>query len=78
MFEGGFEVFHDLGGDDVGGWEIGAVFQGFIFEPENVEVYLVAFDEVVVGEALETFALRTLVAVLGVIAGNEVVQVGSF
>ena len=71
------QILHDLGGDDVGRGKIGGVFEGFVFEPEDVEVDLVAFDEVVVGEALEAFALCALVAVLGVIAGDEVVEVGA-
>ncbi len=28
------EVFYDVGGDHFGGREIGAVFEGFVFEPE--------------------------------------------
>ncbi len=60
-----------------GGGKIGGVFEGFVFEPEDVEVDLVAFDEVVVGEALEAFAFGALVAVLGVVAGDEVVEIGA-
>jgi len=40
--EGGLEVFDDFGGDDVGSGKIGAVFEAFVFEPEDVEVELVA------------------------------------
>ena len=36
------EVFDDLGGDGVGIGEIGAVFEAFVFEPEDVEVEFVA------------------------------------
>ena len=32
------EIFDDFGGDDVGIGEIGAVFEAFVFEPEDVEV----------------------------------------
>jgi len=32
------EVFDDLGGDDVGVGKVGAVFEGLIFEPKDVEV----------------------------------------
>ena len=59
-----------------GAGRFGGVFEGFVFEPEDVEVDLVAFGEVVVGEALEAFALGALVAVLGVVAGDEVVELG--
>ena len=52
------ENLHDLGGDDVWRGRVGGVFEGFAFEPEDedIEVVLVAFDEVVVGEALEALA----------------------
>jgi len=40
--EGGLEVFNDFCGDGVGVAEIGAVFEAFIFEPEDVEVEFVA------------------------------------
>jgi len=77
LFEGGFEVFQDVRGDDVGSRKVRRVFEGLVFEPKDIEVDLVALDEVVVGKRLETFAFRALVTVLGVIAGNELVQVGA-
>jgi hypothetical protein len=55
--------------------EIRRVFQRFVFESEDIEVDLVAFDEVLVGEALEAFGLGALVAVRGVVAGNKFVEV---
>ena len=36
------EVFDDFGCDDVGIGEVGAVFEAFVFEPEDVEVEFVA------------------------------------
>jgi hypothetical protein len=36
------EIFYYFGGDDVGGWEIGAVFKGFVFQPKDVEVEFIA------------------------------------
>jgi hypothetical protein len=77
LFERGLKIFHDFGGDDVWCREICGVFEGVVFEPEDVDVDLVAFGEVVVGEALEALAFDALVAVLGVIAGDEVVEVGA-
>ena len=38
------EVFDDFGGDDIGVGEIGAVFEGLIIEPKDVEVEFVALD----------------------------------
>jgi hypothetical protein len=38
--EGGLEVFDDFGGDDVRIGKVGAVFEAFVFEPEDVEVEL--------------------------------------
>ena len=51
--EGGLEVFYDVGGDDFGGREIGAFFEGFVFQPEDVEVHFVALEQFFVGEALK-------------------------
>jgi len=42
LFEGGFEVGGDVGGDDFGGGQVRGVFQGVVFEPEDVEVDFVA------------------------------------
>ena len=63
LFERRLEVFHNFGGDDVGSRKISGVFEGFVFEPEDVEVDFVAFDEVVIGEAFETLRFVTLVAI---------------
>ena len=38
------EIFDDLGGDDIGVREVGAVFEGFIFQPEDVEIEFVALE----------------------------------
>jgi hypothetical protein len=36
------KVFDDFSGDDVGVWEIGGVFERFVFEPKDVEIEFVA------------------------------------
>lgn len=35
--EGDLEVFYYLSGDDFGGGKVGAVFEGFVFEPDAIE-----------------------------------------
>jgi len=45
MFQGGFEVFDDLLGENVGIGEIVGVFEAFVAEPEDVEAGFVAVDE---------------------------------
>jgi hypothetical protein len=57
LLEGGFEVVDDLTGDDIGGREIGGIFKGVVLQPEDVEVHLVALEEVLVGEAPEALGL---------------------
>ncbi|MBI2349924.1 MAG: hypothetical protein HYV00_00295 [Deltaproteobacteria bacterium] len=54
LFEGGFEVFDDFLGQDVGIGKVVGFFDAFIFEPEDVEAGLVTGDEflVVVSAAL--------------------------
>ncbi len=46
LLQCGAEVFCDLGRDDVRGRQVGTLFEGFVFEPEDVEVDLVALEEV--------------------------------
>jgi len=61
LFEGGFEVGGDFLGDDFGGGEVGGFFEGVVLEPEDVEVDLVALEEVVVGEGLKrSLSLRAV------------------
>jgi hypothetical protein len=42
LSESGLEVFDYLSCDDIRIWKGGAVFEAFVFEPENVEVEFVA------------------------------------
>ena len=89
LFEGGFEVGDDFGGEDVGVGEVGRVFEGIVLEPEDVEVGFVAFDQVVVGERFEAVRFFTVVPSAGrtclvfgtfrfaEVAGDEVVEVGA-
>ena len=82
LSEGGLEVFDDVGGDDLGSGKIGAVFEGFVFQPENIQVDLVAFDQVFVfvgSPAAFLVLLRpgglSFVAVLWIVAGDEVIEI---
>ena len=38
----GLQILYNLTSDDVGWREVGAVFEAFVFEPEDVEVELIA------------------------------------
>jgi hypothetical protein len=75
--ERGFEVFDYLSRDDVGVGEVGAVFEAFVFEPEDVEVQFVALGYLFVSEALEALGFLSLVAVLWIVARNEIVEVAA-
>ena len=39
-----FQISRNLGGDDFGGGKASAIFEGFVFEPEDVEVDLAVTD----------------------------------
>ena len=56
--ERGLEVFYNLGGDHVGIGKVRAVFERFVFEPEDVEVELVTLQQFFVGEAFEALLAR--------------------
>ena len=75
--EGGLEVLDDLGGDDAGRGEVVGVLQALVAQPEDVEAGLVAGDQLVVGEAAEPLALLPLASLPGLVAGDEVVEVGA-
>ena len=71
------EFFQHLGGYDVGWWKVLGVLEAVVAEPGEVEAHLVAGHELVVGEAFEAVGLGAVLAVVGVVAGYEVVEVGS-
>jgi hypothetical protein len=54
-----------------------AVFETFVFEPEDVEVEFVALEQVLIAEALEALAFFPLVAALRIVAGEEIVEVAA-
>lgn len=64
LFQGGFEIGGDVGGDDFGCREVGAFFQRIILKPEDVEVRLVALGQCFIGEGLEALALFAVVTIL--------------
>ena len=43
--QSGLEVFYDFAGQHVGIGEVGAVFEAFVFEPEDVEVGFIALEK---------------------------------
>jgi hypothetical protein len=69
------QVFDDLGGDYVGGGEIGCVFKAVVFEPEDVQAGFIAFDQLVIREGVKALGLLALVTILCFVAGYEVIQV---
>ena len=48
LFQRGFQVRSDVGGDDFWSGQVGGVFQRLVFQPEDVEVHLVTFLELIV------------------------------
>src|SRR5271165_3184518 len=77
LIECRLQILHDLGGKD--GWvgEIGRVAEAVISEPEDVEVGFVPLQKVLIREAMEALRFGTLVTVGGIVAADEVVEVGA-
>ena len=46
LFKRCAQVFDDLGGDEVGVFEVGRVFQTVVLEPEDVQAHLVALEQI--------------------------------
>jgi hypothetical protein len=71
------EVLNDLGRDDLGCWQIVAVLQGLVPEPEDVQGRLVAANGLFIPEGSESVGLGSLVPVGRVVATNEVLKIGA-
>jgi len=76
LIEGGLQVFDDLGGEYGGVRKIRRIAEAVIAEPEKYRGWLVAFDQVFVGKNVEALGFGALVAVLGFVGVDEVVEVG--
>jgi hypothetical protein len=84
LFKCRAQVFDDLGGDHVGVFQVGRVFQAVVLEPEDVEAELVSLRELVIAVRPES-ALGArfrpgrpwLAAVGGVVAGDELIEFGA-
>ena len=48
LFKRCAQVFDDLGGDHVGVFQVGRVFQAVVLEPEDVEAELIPLRELVI------------------------------
>ena len=70
-----FKVLDDLSRDDVGVWQVCGLLKRLILEPEDVEIRLVALDQLVMPEGVKALGLLALMAVLGVITGHEIIEV---
>lgn len=75
LVERGLQILHNLGGNHVGGGQVGGILQALVLQPENIQAGLVPLHHLVVIEGVESLGFFALVAVLGVIARDEVVQV---
>jgi hypothetical protein len=74
----GLQVLDYLRGYHMRGRQVFGVLQRLVPEPENVEAGLVSGDQFLVGEGSEPLGLCAFEPVLGVVAGDEIVQVGAF
>jgi hypothetical protein len=77
LVEGGLQVLDDFGCQNGGVGQIGGIAQTVVPEPEDIEIGLVALDQVLGGEAPDALGFTPLVAIGGVVAADKVVQVGA-
>jgi hypothetical protein len=75
--ERGFQIFDDFGGDLVGGRQQVGVVERVVLEPEDIEIELVAGDELGMGKATEAFGPGALVAPPRLVAGDEIIEIGA-
>jgi len=57
-------------------WQIGGIAKAVIAEPEDIEIGLIALDQVCVVEGSKALSLAPLVTPHGIVAADKVVQVG--
>ena len=70
------EVFDYFFGQEVGVGEVGGVFEAFVAEPEDVEAGFVPLDEFLVAEGFEALGFLAVMAVGGVVALDEIFEIG--
>ena len=70
------KIFSDLRCDHIRFWQVCRIFQAVIFQPEDIQAHLVAFNQLIVAEYMKAFAFLTLVPVLRFVARDEVIEVG--
>ena len=75
FFECGFERIDDFGGELGRGREVFGVFEGLVFEPEDVEVGFVSRDDFVVGEFIEAVGFFAAGSSGGLVDFDEVFEV---
>ena len=74
-------MLDDFLGQDFWGWEVFGVFQGFVFEPEDIKVGFVTGNEFVVGEgfpAVNLFRFAAFAAVFGLEYLDEFLKIVKF
>jgi hypothetical protein len=77
LFQSSLKIRSNLRGDDAGGRKIGGFFEGFVFQPGDVEVQLVAFDQFIIAEGFESLGLCASTVIFLTVAGDEVIQVAA-
>ena len=70
------EILDNLGCQNGGVGQIGGIAETVVPEPEDIEIGLIALDQIFVGEAPEALRFDPLVAIRGVVAVDKVVLVG--
>src|SRR5437016_11155624 len=71
------QILDDFGGNLVGGRQEVGVVERVVLEPEDVEVDLVASDEVGMREAPEAVGLGPLAPPPRFVAGDKIVEIGA-
>jgi hypothetical protein len=75
LLQSSLKVFNNLTRDFVGRGQVVNILKAFIPQPENIQIQFVAGGQFFIGKSLEPLCLLALLAVAGMVALCEVVQI---
>jgi len=68
LIQRNFKIFNNFCCDNIRLRQVFGIFKAFVLEPEDIQVYFVPLDEIIVSEAAGAFGFSSGVDILGTFA----------